>query len=109
MPDRIAPVAGPEKGWLIHFLSDQQWCLHWSLYLSAAGEECVVCTEEAYGFDDNDEDGSPLDLVKEGAAYCASSFSEFLYRFWIENEIYFKLNDKVPLTAKQKAYAGHYR
>jgi hypothetical protein len=44
------------------------------------------------------------------AAGCVASFSEFLYRFWIENEIWFALAlEKWPLTSEQEGYANHYR
>jgi len=42
-----------------------------------------------------------VDLSGLDFAYCAPSFSEFLYRFWIENEIWFALEDDAsrrPLT-----------
>jgi hypothetical protein len=38
-------------GYLIHLLSDQQWCRHWLLYLDAAGHEAVVTSTEPIGFD----------------------------------------------------------
>jgi integrase len=34
-----------------------------------------------------------FDSASGDAAVCAESFTEFLYRFWIENEIWFKLAD----------------
>lgn len=117
LPTSIVPTVGVEEGHLIHFLSDQQWCLHWSLYLSATGEQCVICSEEAYGFEADDQDSpdnpskeqtQAIDLIKEGVAFCAPSFSEFLYRFWIENEIWCSLNEGAPLTPVQQSYVDHY-
>lgn len=117
LPEYIVPVAGLENGFLIHFLSDQQWCLHWSLLISQAGEECVICSSEAYGFEDETEEkftrSNPLDLIQPGICFCAPSLTEFLYRFWIENEIAFKASkftaakDK-RLTARQQAYIEQY-
>ena len=111
MPEFAVPTAGVEEGHLIHFLSDQQWCLHWSLYVGSNGRECVICSEKAYGFEEDEEEASslPIDLVKEGAAFCAPSFQEFMYRFWIENEIYFALDEDTFLTARQQAYLEHYQ
>lgn len=117
LPEFVVPTAGAEEGHFIHFLSDQQWCLHWSLYLSATGEQCVICSEEAYGFEADDQNApdnqskdqmQAIDLIKEGVAFCAPSFSEFLYRFWIENEIWYNLNEGVPLTPIQQSYVDHY-
>lgn len=44
-------------------------------------------------------------------AYCAPSFSDFLYRFWIENEIWYALEDQPrrPLNALELEYVGHYK
>lgn len=97
------PVAG--GGHLVHFLSDQQWVLHWLLYADLAGSEAVVVTPKPIGFD---EYGRSFEPLRRDAAQCAASFSEFLYRFWIENEIWFKLTYEEPLTGEQRHYAEHY-
>jgi hypothetical protein len=117
LPDHIVLTGGAEDGHLIHFLSDQQWCLHWYLHVNPDGEECVLCSPHAYGFDseasgdlhESSSRPSPINLAEEEVFFCARSFGEFLYRFWIENETWFALTDGVPLTEMQRAYAGHYR
>jgi hypothetical protein len=101
-------------GTLVHFLSDQQWVLHWLLYVGDDGSEAVVATPVPYGF----EGEAPPTLAVGGDAdtvVCAESFNEFLYRFWIENEIWFGLRDALPrwrrrrpLTDEQQRYAAHY-
>jgi hypothetical protein len=111
------PVRVASDGWLVHFLSDQQWALHWLLFTGADGSEAVVVTELPAGFEADDD--SPrafpagLDPASTEAAVCAESFSEFLYRFWIENEIWFALagegTNARPLTDEQARYAEHYR
>ena len=107
LPDFIVPTVGPEEGRLIHFLSDQQWCMHWSLYVSRDGQECVLCSTEAHGFD-GDEPGA-INPAESGAYFCAPSFSEFVYRFWIENEVWLALVGRQKLTKVQQAYVDHYR
>ena len=108
------PVLG--GGWLIHFLSDQQWALHWLLYLGRAGSEAVVVTDAPLGFAaDRDPPGAmhEFDPASGAACVCAESFSEFLFRFWIENEIWFALADpsgaRRQLTSDQVRYLAHYR
>jgi hypothetical protein len=108
------PVVG--GGWLIHFLSDQQWILHWLLFAGPDGSEAVVVTEDPLGF--NPDEGSPRRFDREfdpstsEAAVCAATFGEFLYRFWIENEIWFTLIDREhearPLSVEQARYVRHY-
>ena len=50
-----------------------------------------------------------IDLRGLEFAYCAASFSEFLYRFWIENEIWYAVEyDKRPLEPLEVDYVNHY-
>jgi hypothetical protein len=112
LADFVVPA---QRGSLLHFLSDQQWVLHWLLYVGEDGSEAVIATDTPYGFEleapgtfagEPDVDGEPTAIV------CAESFNEFLYRFWIENEIWFALadpNDKQSLTEEQRRYIEHYR
>jgi hypothetical protein len=101
-------VAG--GGSLIHFLSDQQWVLHWLLYVGTDGSEAVVVTETAFGFEADGESFDTWDPADGGLSVCAGSFSEFMYRFWIENEIWFRVSrdGRDELTEEQRRYATHY-
>jgi len=109
--DFAVKTAGGTSGFLIHFLSDSQWCLHWSLYIDASGGEFVLASLEAYGFAFGEpEIKHTIDLAQEEIWYCAPTFSEFIYRFWLENEIWYALAwDKRPLTKTEQAYVDHYR
>lgn len=108
------PVHVDRGGWLLHFLSDQQWVRHWLLYVDRDGAEAVVSTDLPYGFgleSPEDEPGWTSDQFNRGSGesiVCADSFSEFLYRFWIENEIWFALAEHRGLTHEQRRYAEHY-
>ncbi len=104
---------------LIHLLSDQQWCRHWLLYADDAGHEAVLTSTEPIGFelpdDWSEEPGEvkvpgviPLDGTLD-LEVCADSFTEFLYRFWVENELHFALADARPLTGRLAAYAEQLR
>jgi hypothetical protein len=88
--------------------------LHWLLYVGPEGSEAVLVTESPLGFDD-ERGGASVHLATPDGAVCASSFSEFLYRFWIENEIWFRVVEpdsdepaEPPLTDEQRSYAEHY-
>jgi hypothetical protein len=119
LADHAVPVAG--GGLLVHFLVDSQWLLHWLVFVGPAGEKAVVVTTSPFGYAGLSEGAGVFDppraaippvdgwLEDGSAAVCADSFSEFLYRFWIENEIWFALaQDERPLTTEEAAYAGHY-
>lgn len=104
-----------DGGILIHFLSDQQWVLHWLLYLGPDGSEAVVVSPDPIGFDDGEDE--PLRLVSptdmpDRLAVCSDRFEEFLYRYWAENELFFRLAvDKTSLDAlpaELRAYAMAY-
>jgi len=106
------PVEVVGGGSLIHFLSDQQWVLHWLVYIGADESEAVVVTETPLGFEVDQHRFDRFDPTSDDATICAESFSEFLYRFWIENEIYFRslrnARERSPLTEEQRRYAEHY-
>jgi hypothetical protein len=114
LADFVTPVAG--GGSLVHFLSDSQWVLHWLLYTDSDAA-VVVVTELPLGFETDDNrvevfDPSQLEVSQDpelAAAVCAESCTEFVYRFWIEKEIWFALaHDRRPLTEEQRAYVEHY-
>jgi len=104
-------VALPDGGHAIHFLSDQQWILHWLLFVGRDGSQAVIATEEGLGFRYRDPEDLPTTLRPETAAVCADSFSEFLYRFWLENELWRALSPGAngTLTDEQRRYLDHYR
>jgi hypothetical protein len=108
-------VAVNDGGVLIHFLSDQQWVLHWLLYVGPDGSEAVVVTPNPLGFDEGE--GEPIRVVDLADAanwmsVCSSTFEEFLYRYWIENELFFRLavdeTSLAALPAELRAYALAY-
>jgi hypothetical protein len=101
-----------EGGHLLHLVSDQQWIRHWLVYLDDVGNESVVTTTEPVGFElPEDEEWEPLppEAIPLDSSFdlqvCADSVAEFLFRFWVENELYFsKGSRKSP--AEAKAYAA---
>ena len=103
---RVVETTGMIAGHLMHFLSDLQSFMHWYLHLAGGGWAAVLTSPNLYCYciDDPEWPGYPsvaheqIDLRGLEFFYCAPSFSEFLYRFWIENEIWFALvYDKRPL------------
>ncbi len=108
--DLAVKTKGATEGYLIHFLSDSQWCGHWYIHVDQMGKEFVIASLNAYGFEHEDSDRrDEIDLAKENVWFCAPSFIEFIYRFWLENEIWYALAfDKRPLTIIEQAYVNHY-
>ena len=99
-----------EGGYLLRFYSEGQDCLHWYLYLSQPMYHCVVVSGEFFGGDDLLEDEEDIDDKSGKFWFCAPSFEAFIYRTWIENEIWHALSyDHDPLTTEEEAYLSHYR
>ena len=108
LPDFAVKTYGIEDGSLVHFLSDSQYVLHWFLYQNLVGECCVLVSENPYGIQGYDLP-ELINIDEESIWLCAPSFKEFIYRFWLENEIWFTLIDKDrPLTSTELSYLAHY-
>ncbi len=86
---------GDADGLLCHFLSDQQWVRHWLVWCGPGPRQgSVVTTSKPYGFGSEDwHEPEPASISNIGATdleVCADSFEEFLFRFWVENELWHK-------------------
>lgn len=113
LADYAVKTKGSNEGYLIHFLSDSQWVGHWYIHINAQGNHFIVTSLNAYGFALEDENGNPnideIDLQEEEIWFCAPSFIEFMYRFWLENEIWFALAEKErPLNKTEQVYVDKY-
>lgn len=114
--DQIVACPGVEGAYVISFLRDQQDCVIWYLYLTPAGDHFVLAFPgdlESFIEEAPAAAGEKVDMaeVSHHIVVCAPSFAAFLYRFWLENTIWFKLNgdDQAPLTAEERRYLEHYR
>lgn len=114
---RIVPCIGaaPGQAYLIRFLNDQQDVLIWYLYLTPQGQERVLVTPYEFGEDAGDDPnalpGDTRTAVIANTVVCAPSFEAFVYRWWLENAIWFKLNEAGgadKLTDEERRYLAHY-
>lgn len=101
-PKTLIPNRGAQGGYFIHFFSDSQNCYEWYLFLDPDGTHCVVAS------DDLSDPGLPdefWDNQRQEIVLCAISFESFIYRLWIENEVWFRLvNQDQPLTEEMVQY-----
>jgi hypothetical protein len=109
--DHIVPYPVDTDGYIIRFLNDQQSVLTWYLFAVPRSEPCVVVS---YGWLDDTAETSGLDdegrqTVLRNTFICAPTFEAFIYRFWLENTIWFNLHDANTLTPEQVRYLAHYR
>ncbi len=94
---------------VIRFLNDQQVCVCWYLYLPADESPFVISSsgdgdEPFLDTIDFEKKADSVDIAKKYSALAAKSFNEFIYRFWIENCIWFHLDMGLPLTPRQLEY-----
>jgi hypothetical protein len=113
-PEAVVPCPGSERGVVVRFLNDQQDVLLWYLYLEPGGEEDVLCSpydlEEVAGW--HDGAGPTADEragVIANTVVVAPSFEAFIYRFWLENVLWFKLGERAgDFSDEESAYLTHY-
>jgi hypothetical protein len=111
----VVPTTASD-GHLVHLVSDQQAVRHWLLYLEQDGGQAVLTTAEPLGFDYSGEpewaaaqaQGVRLDGSND-LEVCADNLAQFLYRFWIENEVFFAVVKKQPMADEIRAYADALR
>lgn len=96
------------SGRLVRFLSDQQGCVLWYLYLDRERDDhCVVASPDYFGSDAEALDMQPSD--PESIVFSAESFETFVFRFWTENEFWFATShgdQPSPLASRAFAAQG---
>ena len=103
---------------LVRFLRDQQDCVIWYLYLRLSGEAFVVHSHLDYEFEyearrageETETDLDDADEQRAAILWCAPSFEEFAYRFWIENRLWHAINggDLSGVAPRLLDYLRHY-
>jgi hypothetical protein len=105
LPRSIVRAPLTAGGHVVRFLNDQQGCLFWYLWLRTDGSDSVLCTDALLDDEASDEAaGDTGELIE-----CAASFEAFLYRYWLEQRLWFALRDRRPLTRDQERYSAFYR
>jgi hypothetical protein len=106
-PSRIIAVP-KEKAFLIPFFEDgASGSFMWYLYLDKDGRHCVV---GSHHFFDQSGNQAWIGTLPRGTWFCAASFQEFVYRIWIESEIWYASSmERRPFSPAEQAYVDHYR
>jgi hypothetical protein len=105
----LIPCPGAKDAFVVPFLYDQQDCVVWYLYLTPGGSHCVLAFPGA--LEDYLEEGQyTSEQLAGGWSAAAPTFASFIYRWWLENTIWFKLNssDAAPFTPTEQAYLDYY-
>lgn len=86
LADHVQEVEG---GYLLHFLSDSQWVMHWLLYVGDDGTNCVLATPFPVGFNLGEDDLEAWQDEPWEYVVVADSFAEFMWRWWMDNEVFY--------------------
>jgi hypothetical protein len=104
LPTRLIPLPGGQPGRLLRFLNDQQCCLLWYLHLTPDGAHSVLSGwpefHDAATGPTLEDISTPRDL-----ALSAPGFVDFLHRFWLENTLWYAVQEDRPFSADERAYA----
>ena len=108
--DYIAEIPNTNGLYFLHFLSDSQYCRLWYLCLDKEGNNCIVSSYKVYGHieDPHEEEDDDDDNEYTVDYFCAPTFNDFIYRFWIENEIWFKIHEQQQLDEIEQRYVQYY-
>lgn len=88
-------------GRMLRFMNDSQASVLWYLYLRPQGDHCVVASAEWF---DGLQNQSSSDLDPDLYFWCAEHFEQFVYRFWIENQIWHRVHAGLALTPEERRY-----
>lgn len=100
-------IASPKgEGSIVRFLSDQQGCLFWYLYLpTGIDDHCVLSSTDYFAVDAAKAFEEPPD--PNTLMFAAPSFESFIFRFWLENECWFATHGfEQSLSPTAKNYLG---
>jgi hypothetical protein len=107
LSEDFIPIPGAEDYFLLRFMNDSQSCAMWYLCLGRERNPGVLASDyflESEMFDAMEYEGVRREDVFPKAVLCANSFTEFLYRFWVENTIWYSLRERLPFTPVQEEY-----
>jgi hypothetical protein len=112
LSDQLIPCPVNKDNFVIRFLNDQQGVFTWYLYLIPNDEHRIIVSRSYFdqlAINSQYFTNEDYREVIQDTFICANSFEEFLYRFWLENCIWFALIDKHRrLTDTEQAYLEYY-
>ncbi|MGI5244031.1 hypothetical protein [Dactylosporangium sp. CA-139066] len=101
VPSPVEPAAQ-----LVRFLRDQRDTVIWYLYLRPGAEPFVIAAPwllEIVGLEDVDRATLIANMVR-----ASHGFEQFIHRFWLENSLWFSVNEGDESTDEMNLYLAHY-
>ena len=112
LPETIVESPFRNDDFMLRFLNDQQVCVCWYIYFPKQGPSFVISSsgdgDEPF-LDEIDFVSKPQSVQEclETTSIAGRSFDEFIYRFWIENLIWLKLNEQIPMNRIELDYVRY--
>jgi len=112
LSDTVTPLPGWPGSYVLRFMNDSQSCVLWYLLFQpqtpvrVLASSCFLERDIFDAMEYESEMDEPLryeDILRE-CFICAGSFGEFIFRFCIENTIWFATHPKVSLAPCELAY-----
>jgi hypothetical protein len=99
---------GDEHECFLTFYTDSQSCVLWGLRL-AKGDRYAPVLAGAPEFPDEEPPADQPYFSFPELTFNAPTFEAFIYRWWLENVLWFATKDRWrrPLTAEEQAYLDH--
>jgi hypothetical protein len=110
--DTVTPLPGWPGSYAMRFMNDSQCCVLWYLLFQPNTPTRVLASHyflerkifDAMEYLASADEPLRYENVLDDSCICAESFGEFIFRFCIENTIWFATHDKLPLAPYELAY-----
>lgn len=112
LSDHVTPLAGFPDHYVLRFMNDSQCCVLWYLLFQPDAQVRVLASSyfiekdifDAMEYYQDEDVLIDYASVTEDAVICANSFGEFIFRFGIENMIWYALHENLDLTPLETRY-----
>lgn len=112
LSDAVTPLPGWPGSYVVRFMNDSQACVLWYLLFQPSAPIRVLASGsflerdifDAMEYETEIDEPLRYEDVLNDSCICAESFGEFMFRFCIENTIWFALCDNIPLAPSELAY-----
>ncbi|QIF03710.1 hypothetical protein [Roseimicrobium sp. ORNL1] len=113
--DTVTPLPGYPGNYVVRFMNDSQCCVMWYLLFQRSRPTRVLVSNyfieqdifEAMHYLAEEDVLLSYDDALKSIYICAQSPGEFIFRFCLENTIWFATHGKLPLSPLEREYLDH--